>query len=564
MWIIAIYTCAVPSPQSLRELDPLWTREMRERWRRPWTFVLLLVYAAALATLARVFYGALVPQGDVEFSKLGLGLGAPLFWKFVACQIAGWVPLGLLLAAPSLAIERERGALTDYLLAGLGAEQVVRAKWRSLAGFALVLVVAPLPVAALCFPMGGVSAWDFVAANALCVSVALSSCALGLVLSAKHNTVSGAFVEAVKACVEVSLLAVPLAFLLPSLAPGVLLVGAVGLAFLPRSLLRHIEAEFAFLGNHLELDARRLPDYQAPSSFSFGQNSLGERVPLLTPDVTAGNNAAQAEGAFDPPPSRFDLQLEQVVARNPLARRDVGLQLRAWRRSLLLSDSDPLPKFSPLSSLGVGVVLVAIGYLVPPMLFLFLALFWMATLGALVQTALLSANGFARERSGHMITQLQLSALSSAEVVSAKFVTPLLLVARFWGYPLLILALSCLPLNPLEIGLKILVALALLVLASALGNLMSLRLRHISLIAGATVGALVVLLGVLPMVFQPLLLHAPRWLELWWLAPLRALLWVRADSLASPARLFVSLSVLCLLLFGACVRGWKRARDESR
>ncbi len=93
---------------------------------------------------------------------------------------------------------------------------------------------------------------------------------------------------------------------------------------------------------------------------------------------------------------------------------------------------------------------------------------------------------------------------------------------------------------------------------------MSLCLHHILLIAGATVGALVILLVVPPLVFQPLLLPTPAWLEEWWLAPLRTLLWIRGASLALPARFLVSLIVLCLLLFGACVRGWKQARDESR
>ena len=123
------------------------------------------------------------------------------------------------------------------------------------------------------------------------------------------------------------------------------------------------------------------------------------------------NPAKVRRGQFDPPPSSLDLRLQRLVARSPLAHRDVEVQLRAWRRSLVLSDSDPLPNFSLLSSLGAGVVLALIGHLVPPMELLFHAAFWLATVGALVQTALLSANGFARERGSHMIAQLQLSVL---------------------------------------------------------------------------------------------------------------------------------------------------------
>lgn len=88
-------THLLPFMRLLPEADPLLKREARERWRRPFTFVLLGVYGAFLSYLAFVFYGALVPQGDVVFSKVDLGLGAPVFWRFVRVQTALWIPLGL-------------------------------------------------------------------------------------------------------------------------------------------------------------------------------------------------------------------------------------------------------------------------------------------------------------------------------------------------------------------------------------------------------------------------------------------------------------------------------------
>lgn len=564
-----------PLFRARRERDPLWKREARGRWRSPWTFVVLGLYAAMLGVLARVFYGALVPQGDILPSKFSLGLGAPLFWKFVGWQIAGWIPLGLILAAPSLSLERERGTLPDYVLAGLSGRQIVRAKWMSLASFAAVLVVAPLPIAALCFPLGGVSGWDFASANALCIGVALSSCALGFSISANHKTVSGAYVAAVGAAFKLGLLACPLLFLASSLPFWLLWSLAIGLALIPFRVVPRVQEEFEWLATRLETEAPRTPDYEDRAT-PFAQLQLERaalalaeaegqtRAPLRSEELALWMNAAQVErGRLDPPPSKFDLQLQGALAQNPLAERDVQLQLRAWRRSLVLSDSDPMPSFSPLASCGAGLALSFIGCLVPPVAVLWAWLFLMGALAALVQIALLAANGFARERRAHMITQLQLSALSPQEVVLAKFVAPLLLSARFWAYPLLILGLGSLALGPLWMGIRILVALALCQLASALGNLMSLRLRHVTVSASASLGALFVLLVVLPVIFQPLLFHAPRWLEVWWLAPLRVLLSSGGDSFPL-ARLFVSLQVLSFSLLGACLRCWKRVRDETK
>ncbi len=558
-------------PRAAKERDPLWVREVRGRWRRPWTFLLLGAYAGALAILARVFYGALVPQGEIPFSKQGLGLGAPLFWHFVAWQIAGWVPLGLLLGAPVLALERERRSLPELALAGIESRQIVRAKWSSLASFALVLVVAPLPVAALCFPLGGVSPMDFVAANTLCVGVALASCAMGSAVSATHKTVSSAILDATVRTWVVGFFACPLLYLAPSLAPELLLAGGVVAAMLPLYLLRRVEEEIYFLTRHLEIDAPQTPDWSPdpdtvplrlePQLLRMSAGAKQAREPMSAQELARTMNAAQVErGLLEPPPSKLDLQLEALASRNVLAERDVRTQLRAWRRVLLIGE--PAPVFSIRAALLVGAALALLGVITSGVATTLHVCFDLLIGAATVQTALLSSGGWARERAGNMMAQLQLTALSPPQIVGAKVVTPILLGARFWGIPLVGLGLAALPASPLRIAEEACIGAGLLLLSSLLGAVCGLRFRAVTLATPATLGALVVLFLVLPAVFSPMLFAAPAPIEVVWLVPIRALV-VGGTDAAPVSPMLLSLAGVCAALWGWALRAWRRCLESG-
>ena len=528
--------------------------------------MLLGAYDGALAILARVFYGSLVPQGDIPFSKQGLGLGAPLFWHFVAWQIAGWVPLGLLLGAPILALERERRSLPELALAGIKSRQIVRAKWNSLASFALVLVVAPLPVAALCFPLGGVSPMDFVAANTLCVGVALASCSMGLALSATHKTVASAMVDALVRVFVLGFFACPLLYLAPSLAPELLFLGGILAALLPVYLLPRIEEEITFLTRHLEIDAPQTPDWSPdpetvplrlePQLLAVSAGAQAAREPMSSQELARWMNAVQVErGLLDPPPSQLDLQLEAIAASSSvLAARDVRTQLRAWRRALVIGE--PAPIFSLRAALAVGAALAGLGVLgiaSTTMHVLFDLLIGAATL----QTALLSSGGWARERAGNMMAQLRLMTLSSPQIVGAKVVAPLLLGARFWGIPMVGLALAALPSAPARVVEEAAVGAGLLLLASLVGNVCALRFRAVTLATPLALGILVGLFLVAPAVFSPMLFHAPAPLELFWLLPVRALL-VGGGETGPLAPMTLSLGGVCAGLWVWALRLWRK------
>lgn len=171
--------------------NALTAREARERWRRAWTMGALGVYAAFLALGGALLFQQNVPS-EIQGQSGVTGAGRALFQQFATLQLVLWTGLGFFLGAPALAVERQRRSLLDYFLAGLTPAQIVAAKWRSVAGFALVVMLCPLPILALCFVLGGISPAEFAAFVAFLLSIGLTSCAMGLLLSAENRDVSSA------------------------------------------------------------------------------------------------------------------------------------------------------------------------------------------------------------------------------------------------------------------------------------------------------------------------------------------------------------------------------------
>ena len=183
---------------------------MRERWRRPLTLMQLGLFAGVVSWLGYNIYTTVVPLGEWLDSNSLRGAGQQFFFDVARWHALAWVPGGVLLAAPMLAAERERGHLTDWVLAGLSPRGIVHAKFRALAGFVMVMVCVPFPVFALCFALGGVSLLDFFAAGALTIAIALNSVAFGAMISASARTVTGALGAGLAASAGLMLLAVPL------------------------------------------------------------------------------------------------------------------------------------------------------------------------------------------------------------------------------------------------------------------------------------------------------------------------------------------------------------------
>lgn len=172
-------------------VNPILVREVRARWRGWRDPGILFGYAALLALSTIVMYATTWIDGDL-FARQSGRLGRQMFQALSGMQIAGWILLGPALTATAIAGEREAGLLDMLQLTPLTPRQITLGKLLSVASFFGLLMLAPLPVTAICFLLGGVSPGEFCAAFVLQAATALCAAAIGLFASAWCRRASSA------------------------------------------------------------------------------------------------------------------------------------------------------------------------------------------------------------------------------------------------------------------------------------------------------------------------------------------------------------------------------------
>ncbi|BCM90198.1 hypothetical protein IAD21_02049 [Abditibacteriota bacterium] len=508
------------------ERDPLWRREMRERWRRPITLLFLTLYAVGLSWAAYSLYSSIVPPGNVELGMQSRGIGRRLFLELLKIQILVWIPVAFLLGAPAVAAERERRALTDYLLAGLQSRQIVRAKFASISTFIVVMCAIPLPLLTLCFPLGGVEPLELICGFLLEIAVATVCASIGLLISTGNKRVTGAMQNAV-------ILALIFLFLGMVIVPGLLLMSfwvwltlAGFLAGGTVYIMAGCDDTLRIVSHNLEMEE---PGGQLPN-FSFSP------IPVAPPDglPTLPSSPAKAgtdNGSDVADVSFWDIWAEKLSGWNAVAQREVRVGIRESRRR-----AEFAPPTSPfLYSLWAwvasglcGAIMVALSRIV---VWLYLGLAVM-TLIAVIAATLGSSAAFTREREQKMLAQLRVCPLSPLEVVAGKMGAILLLVARSWGGPLLALLLAGLG-QGVFIAFEISVFVVLtLVFAVALATLLSLVCHRTAIAASTALGILFVVFVVLPVGSGPLVYFLPVLRGLFSSFPLRPL-WIEPMTLLS-------------------------------
>ncbi|MBV9865580.1 MAG: ABC transporter permease [Abitibacteriaceae bacterium] len=174
----------------LLEINPILRREVRVRWRGPVAFGLVFGYAALLAALmgvayaSRVHYGTwYTAQGQAMSSPMA-AVGHELFRDLTAMQMVAWMLLSPALTSASLAGEREHGMLELLQLSPLFPSRIAGGKLVSTLAFLFLMMLAPIPVIAMCFLMGGISPGEFIGAAVLQGVTALCCATIGLFCSA--------------------------------------------------------------------------------------------------------------------------------------------------------------------------------------------------------------------------------------------------------------------------------------------------------------------------------------------------------------------------------------------
>ena len=169
------------------ELNPVLTREVRARWRNWPAFLVVLSYAALLAGTVGWRYATALNAGQGITVATAPHLGRELFITITVVQALGWMLLAPVLTATAIAGERERGTLGSLHLSCLTPQQICTGKLLSALSFIALMLLVPLPIMAVCFPLGGVSPAEFVTALALHTITAITCASIGLFCSASNR-----------------------------------------------------------------------------------------------------------------------------------------------------------------------------------------------------------------------------------------------------------------------------------------------------------------------------------------------------------------------------------------
>jgi ABC-type transport system involved in multi-copper enzyme maturation permease subunit len=168
------------------EWNPILVRETRARFRHWGAFALLFGYAVLLALAMGLNYAdAALRIASIRNPLFRLpAVGHELFLTLTWMQALAWVLIAPAITASSIAREREDGLLESVLLSPLAPGKILAGKLLSALSFVALLILASLPVQAICFLMGGVSPGDFLCALALHTITATTAATIGLACSA--------------------------------------------------------------------------------------------------------------------------------------------------------------------------------------------------------------------------------------------------------------------------------------------------------------------------------------------------------------------------------------------
>lgn len=417
--------------------NPVLHREMLARWRNNRSFFVVFGYALALVALAYFNYRD-VAENRVVFDTGQMPAyqslpGRSLFIQFNQWQMAGWLILAPLLTAGTIAGERERGLLENLLLAPLTTRQIVHGKWLSSLALAALLLLVPLPVAALCFQMGGLSPEEFVGASFLQGTTAMLGATVGLWSSTKSQRLNDAISRSLIYTWwwgwAMPLVILPLFFssyiggaiLLIAVVSMEVFVIAVLLSFAVWQLGQPVEEQRPEI-KRTWMDA---PDMPRPMTLDIG---VGEPVSVTAEDLYGKGRALDDPERY----KRWDMPgAERLRFENPVLQRELRVHLRLKAQHV---------GSTPGSNAGCSLIFVAFTF---GLYFLVIladsgarAYFWgvfsiLWILGAAAAGTVLGSSAFTRERAAGMLQFLMLTCLKPREILWGKIAGPVIVIMYY-------------------------------------------------------------------------------------------------------------------------------------
>ncbi|MCC6665067.1 MAG: ABC transporter permease [Polyangiaceae bacterium] len=180
--------------------NPIWMREMRQAARLGRTPIILAVITGLMALLICAVGG--VASVKAEPAKVGVALFHTFF--SLAFAVVTWI--GPAVAASTIASERSGRTWEALSLTGLGPTTIAQGKFLASLTYISLYIVMLVPVGALPFLFGGVSATEVLAAFALLFCFGVLSVAFGLSISSQFSSSAVAIVVTLLVAIPLSLM----------------------------------------------------------------------------------------------------------------------------------------------------------------------------------------------------------------------------------------------------------------------------------------------------------------------------------------------------------------------
>ncbi|MEI9938517.1 MAG: ABC transporter permease [Pseudomonadota bacterium] len=201
----AARTSTPPSPKTtpwarlLREPNPVWMRELKQAARLQRTPIILSVVTGMMTLLICSVGG--VASTTAEPAKVGVGIFHTFF--SLAYAVVTWI--GPAVAANTIAGERSGRTWEALQLTGLSPRRIARGKFLAAYTYICLYIVMLVPVGALPFLFGGVTATEVLIAFLILFLLAALAVAFGLSISAKFQSPAAAIIVTLLVALPVSL-----------------------------------------------------------------------------------------------------------------------------------------------------------------------------------------------------------------------------------------------------------------------------------------------------------------------------------------------------------------------
>jgi len=181
------------------EPNPVWMRELKQAARLQRTPIILSVVTGMMTLLICSVGG--VASTTAEPAKVGVGIFHTFF--SLAYAVVTW--LGPAVAANTIAGERSGRTWEALQLTGLGPRRIARGKFLAAYTYISLYIVMLVPVGALPFLFGGVTASEVLLAFSILFLLAALAVAFGLSVSAKFQSPAAAIIVTLLVALPISL-----------------------------------------------------------------------------------------------------------------------------------------------------------------------------------------------------------------------------------------------------------------------------------------------------------------------------------------------------------------------